>query len=183
MRFVDIPSPNHFYDPKPIEAVVLHGTASKGIWPAINWHLNPQSQVSANFHISKKGIIYRLVNFEAGKRAWANGIVENYDHSLDWLNKLVKAGKNPNRYTVSIEHEATTEEMLRRASMPDAQFNSSIDLVAYILTKTGLPANNQTVIGHNQISGVNKADCPGVIFPPAYTEQLLLRYPTLGRKE
>lgn len=179
MKFIDIPSPNYYVDNTPIKAVVLHGTASKGIWPAIYWHLNRNSQVSANFHISKAGVIYRLVDFERGRRAWANGIVENHDKSLIWLNELVSAGLNPNRCTVSIEHEATKEEMMSRASMTDAQFDSSIDLVAYILKVAGLKASHQTIVGHNQISGKSKNNCPGVIFPPAYTEIVIDRHPYL----
>jgi N-acetyl-anhydromuramyl-L-alanine amidase AmpD len=187
-RYVKMPSPN-FFEPgemkvNQVAAVVLHGTASYGIASAIDWLRNPRhdkpgAAVSASYAISKGGVIYELVPFESGLRAWANGIVENYDTSLAWLVNAVKNKINPNWITVSIEHEATSDEMQRRASMTDAQFNSSIDLTAYILAASGLRAGHETIIGHNQISGTKKYNCPGVIFPPAYTEQLLIRHAEL----
>jgi N-acetylmuramoyl-L-alanine amidase len=178
MNFVDIPSPNHWYDPQPIMGVVLHGTDGP-LGGSINWLCSPRSDVSANFVISKSGVIYRLVDFERGFRAWANGIVETYDTSIKWLDSLVKQRKNPNRYTVSIEHEAAGPEMISHSSMPKAQFDASIELTAYILASAGLKASNQTVIGHYQISGTKKIYCPGVIFPPAYVEVLQDRHKEL----
>jgi N-acetylmuramoyl-L-alanine amidase len=178
MNFIDIPSQNHWYDPQPIKGVVLHGTDGP-LGASINWLCNPESDVSANFVISKSGVIYRLVNFELGLRAWANGIVETYDTSIKWLDSLVKQKKNPNRYTVSIEHEAYGDDMKRHASMPKLQFDASIELTAYILAASGLKASNQTVIGHYQISGKKKINCPGVIFPPAYVEVLQDRHKEL----
>lgn len=178
MKFVDLPSYNRWVDSSPIMGVVLHGTSGDLI-PSINWLRVEKSEVSANFVISKAGVIYRLVNFEQGYRAWANGIVENYDTSIKWLNELVRARKNPNRYTVSIEHEATSAEMIARSPMTKEQFDASIDLTAYILTVSGLKASHQTVIGHNQISGTKKFNCPGVIFPPAYIEVLQDRHRNL----
>lgn len=180
MKFVDLPSPNYFEDKTPVQAVVLHGTSGP-LQASINWLRNPQPEnpdnaVSANFVISKAGVIYRLVDFERGRRAWANGRVETFDASIPWLAAAVAAKKNPNRCTVSIEHEATAQEMSRQASMPVAQFNASIDLTAYILRACGLKANVWTVIGHYHISGRQKANCPGVIFPSAYIEIVQDRY-------
>lgn len=100
--------------------------------------------------------------------------------SIRWLAAAIAGKVNPNRITVSIEHEASKTEMEKRASMTDAQFNSSIDLTAYILTWAGLKASHETIVGHNQISGRQKYNCPGVVFPPAYTEVLIQRYPYLG---
>jgi N-acetyl-anhydromuramyl-L-alanine amidase AmpD len=185
MKLVRIPSPN-FFTPEEmtentIAAVVMHGTSSNSIMSAVSWLRDPQASnpgraVSSNYAISKSGVIYELVPFEKGLRAWANGIVENYDLSLTWLREAVRRRVNPNWITVSIEHEATQFEMENHASMTDAQFNSSIDLTAYILTTCGLKANHQTIVGHGQISGRQKRNCPGVIFPPAYTEVLIDRH-------
>jgi N-acetyl-anhydromuramyl-L-alanine amidase AmpD len=172
-------SPNYYLGTDPIQAVVLHGTAGQ-LAGSLGWLLSPKSQVSSNYLVSKAGTIYELVPWELGRRAWANGIPETYDTSIKWLVDAIIKGKNLNLITVSIEHEATKSEMDNRASMTDKQFNSSIELTAYILKKAGLKANHQTIIGHNQISGKNKFNCPGVIFPPAYTEQLIIRHRELG---
>jgi len=183
MQVIKLPSPNYFspgeMQDHRIRAVVLHGTAG-GLNGSIQWLRNPYSSVSANYVISKTGVIYQLVDWQAGNRAWANGIVETSDPTINWLNDAIKKGINPNWITVSIEHEATKWEMDNHAKMTDAQFNSSIDLTANILKLAGLKANHQTIIGHNQISGKNKFNCPGVIFPPAYTEVLINRHPDLA---
>lgn len=188
MNILKLPSPNYFtpaeMDTNVIQAVVMHGTAGP-VHAAINWLRDPQpghldNRVSSNYIISKLGVIYELVEWEKGLRAFANGIVENSDKSLVWLNDAIHNHINPNWITVSIEHEATQKEMINHASMTDAQFNSSIDLTAYILKATGLKATHQTIIGHNQISGTKKYNCPGVIFPPAYTEVLLNRHKDLA---
>lgn len=179
IKFIDLPSDNYWLSDNKIAAVVLHGTSGP-LQPSIAWLRNPQTgnaaaAVSANFVIGKSGVIYRLVDFEKGRRAWANGKVETFDTSIKWLVDAIKNRINPNLITVSIEHEASKREMENHAPMTDYQFNSSIELTAYILRRAGLKANDQTIIGHNQISGVNKFNCPGVIFPPAYTEVLLDR--------
>lgn len=184
MNIIKLPSPNFYSADNKIQAVVLHGTAGSGI-SALSWLRNPQpgnpdGRVSANYLINKAGQVWELVEWQAGKRAWANGIVENFDSSIKWLVECLKNRINPNLVTVSIEHEASNREMTTRASMTDAQFNSSIELTAMILTAARLKANHQTIIGHNQISGTRKYNCPGVIFPPAYTEVLLIRHPELN---
>lgn len=183
MKFIDLASPNYYLSNKSIAAVVLHGTAS-GVQSAIAHLRNPQTDnpgaaVSANFVIAKTGNIYRLVDFLKGRRAWGNGVPENIDTSIKWLVHAVQNKINPNLITVSIEHEATRKEMETGAPMTNEQFNSSIELTAYILRAVGLKANHQTIIGHNQISGTQKYHCPGVIFPPAYTEVLIDRNPDL----
>jgi len=183
MRIIKLPSPNFDISDRPIKSVVLHGTAGSA-GSAIAWLRNPQpdnpgARVSANYVITRAGVVYELVDWRAGKRAWANGIVENWDRSLKWLNWAVKNKINPNDVTVSIEHEASAQQMENRASMTDAQFNASINLTADILRAAGLKASHETIIGHNQISGTRKYNCPGVIFPPAYTEVLLDRNPDL----
>lgn len=184
---VKMASPN-FFEPGDMEtnqvaAVCLHGTAGP-LQASIDWlrnprHDDPDKRVSANYVISKAGVIYELVPWEPGFRAFANGIVETEDPSILWLADAIKKRINPNWITISVEHEANYNDMVLHRSMTDLQFNSSVDLTAYILSGCGLKADHQTIIGHNQISGIMKFNCPGVIFPPAYTEQLLIRYPEL----
>lgn len=178
-------SPNYFVPSDMTESAVLavveHGTAAPDFRSAINWHLSRKSKLSANFHVSKLGEIAQLVDFQRGYRAWANGVVdkENFDRSVPWLADLVAREINPNWHTVSIEHEATSYEMLHQAPMTDAQFNASIELTAWILQVSGLKANHSTVLAHRQIAGAMKPTCPGVIFVPAYLEVLVNRHPEL----
>lgn len=186
-RMVKMPSPN-FFTPNEmtvsqVAAVVLHGSAGPA-GPSIDWLRNPRrdnpgAAVSSNYFISKSGVTYELVPWEPGYRSFANGIIELPDLSLAWLRNAIKRRINPNWITVSIEHEATDSEMRNRAAMTDNQFNSSIDLTAYVLRQAGLKASHETINGHFQISGKDKANCPGVINIGAYTEVLILRNPDL----
>lgn len=183
MYFIDLPSLNYWEDNRPIKAVCLHGTAGP-LQASIDWLRNQQSSnpgraVSANFVVAKSGDIYRLVDPALGRKAWANGLVETPDTSLLWLTAALAAGVNPNLVTWSIEHEATDPEMKHLASMTDQQFTSSIELTAFLLKAARLKATHETIISHSQISGRNKFFCPGVIFVPAYLEQLLIRHPEL----
>lgn len=184
LNIIQAPSPNFFDSYKPILAVCLHGTAGP-LAASLATLRNPRpdkpsAAVSSNYLIDLDGTVYELVPYPSGKRAWANGIVEAHDTTIEWLNQCVKTGSNPNLCTVSIEHVATADAMRRRASMPVRQFDASIELTASILLRAGLKASHQTIIGHNQISGTIKYDCPGVIFPPAYTEIVIDRHKELG---
>lgn len=182
MEITKYPSNNYFRPSQmkqsKIAAVCLHGTDGPA-GASLNWLTNPKSDVSSNYLIDKAGKIFQLVDWLAGNRAWGNGRVDIYDNSIKWLDTAVKTKINPNWLTVSIEHEASLSEMQFHKSMTDAQFNSSIDLTAYILTTAGLKANHETIIAHCQICAIAKPYCPGVIFVPAYLQVLLTRYPNL----
>jgi len=176
MEIIDYPSPNFFTNGKSIKAVVLHGTAGP-----LNASLRvltdprddePEKAVSANYLIHTNGDIYRLVPWWIGRRAWANGIVKNPDEDIKWLMDCIKNKINPNLVTISIEHVASSSEMIKHGRMTDAQWSSSFNLVKKLLQQNGLKATNQTVIGHYQIDSVNKAYCPGVINIPAYINAL-----------
>lgn len=178
---IQFDSPNYWaVDDLPVsevKAICLHGTdgSFKG---AMSWLLNPKSGVSASYIISKGGLPVMLVN-PAKRRAWANGIVSQPDPTIKWLDDAIKNKVNPNWVTISIEHEATHDDMVYHRSMTDAQFNASIDLVASLLKQFNLKASHETIIGHCQINSKDKANCPGVIFIPAYMEVLITRYPEL----
>lgn len=180
-----LPSGN-YYSPNEmgesdIYGVVNHGTQSDNVFSAIGWLRSPKSEVSSNYVISKSGKIYELVDWQSGKRAWANGVVDKefYDHTIPWLVDCVKRKINPNWHTVSVEHEATLDDMLHARPMPDAQFNASIELNAYILRAAGLKAGHPQVLVHRQIAGRGKPYCFNSIFVPAYVEVLIDRNPDL----
>lgn len=184
MKIIKFPSSNFFVSRETIKAVCLHGTAGP-LWASIatlrNTRIdNPELAVSANYVVDLDGIVYELIDYTAAKRSYANGIVENYDNSIKWLDEAVKNKLNPNLCTYSIEHVASKLSMESHSPMTDAQFNTSIELTAMLLNYAGLKASHDTIIGHNQISGTIKYNCPGVIFPPAYTEVLINRFPELG---
>lgn len=134
---------------KPI-AIVNHITAGK--YPGcLSWLRNPASKASANYLVTKAGKILQLVRDE--DTAWANGGVNKPSWPL-------YDGTNPNRYTISIEHEALAGETLT-----EAQYQATLWLHRQLVAKHGIPVDRDHIIGHYRIDSVNRANCPGPKFP------------------
>ena len=136
------------------------------------WFTSPDNQVSsAHYGISKSGEIHQYVPIE--RMAWANGL------TLEAMAKATApiihqhAPINPNKYTVSIEHEGTDGDLT------EAQFAASVWLHRYIAADVkriygqALPLDEQHVIGHFQVDPVRKPNCPGLKFPWARLYQEL----------
>jgi N-acetyl-anhydromuramyl-L-alanine amidase AmpD len=80
----------------------------------------------------------------------------------------VTRGVNANKYTISIEHEgvwATT-----KGKLTVKQLATTIDLIAWIRSEvkriygTIIPLDRAHIVGHYQISPINKPNCPGALF-------------------
>jgi N-acetylmuramoyl-L-alanine amidase len=146
-KITKIPSPNfgerNGYKP---EIIVLHIMA--GTLEGTNsWFKNQDSQVSSNYGVGLKGQIVEYV--PSDKKAWANGIVNKPSF------KLLKPSVNPNLYTISIENEG---QDLCKA--PEAQLNALVSLIRMITTKYKIPIDRDHIIGHYQVDGVKKPNCP-----------------------
>lgn len=144
------PSPNYFSrnGKKPI-AIVNHITA--GSMPGcLSWLRNPEAKASSNYLVTRDGRIYQLVRDEDA--AWANGIVRNPSWEL-------YDGHNPNRYTLSIEHEGWD------GSLTEAQYQATLWLHRHLTEKWSIPVDDQHIIGHYRIDSVGKPNCPGPKFP------------------
>lgn len=116
-----------------------------------SWFLNPISKASSHFGIGKNGEIHQYVDTDY--QAYANGIVNNPNWSL-------YTGRNPNNYTISIEHEGYSGDV-----MPEPQYQATLALHRWLIEELGIEVNTNTIIGHYRIDSVNKANCPGSGFP------------------
>ena len=119
---------------------------------------DPAKEVSAHFGVALDGRIWQWVMLAS--TAWANGILENPDMSIDWLAECATKKINPNSRTVSIEHEGKTG-----VTMPEAQYQASLALHRYLITTLGIQVDPTHIIGHNRITGYSRAHCPGTSFP------------------
>jgi N-acetylmuramoyl-L-alanine amidase len=129
------------------EIIVLHiSTAS--ISSCDSWFADPVSQVSAHYIVGFTGEIHQYV--QESDTAWANGQVIN--PTAPYL--FTKPGINPNKYSISIEHEGTD---LSKA--PLTQLQSSTSLIRDICGRYGIPIDETHVIGHYAIKST-KPDCP-----------------------
>jgi len=118
---------------------------------------------SAHFGISKSGEIHQYVPIE--RRAWANGLTVEAMTKSTALIVHQHAPVNPNKYSVSIEHEGTDGDLT------EEQFAASVWLHKYIAAEVKriygqtLPLDEQHVIGHFHVDPVRKPNCPGPKFP------------------
>lgn len=90
--------------------------------------------------------------------AWANGIVNKPNWSI-----YSAKGYNPNRYTVSIEHENYPED--GELGLTEAQYQATLSLHLYLIKLYNIPVDREHIIGHNRIDSVNRPNCPGKYFP------------------
>ena len=100
------------------EAIVIHiidGSFAAGE----SVFLDPTSQKSAHYAISKSGEIHQFV--DENDTAFHAGVVVN----PSW--DLLKAGVNPNFYTIGIEHEGRPDD-----EWPEAQLSASATLLLQI---------------------------------------------------
>ena len=142
-------------------AVVLH-IAAGNLEGVYQWFNNPASKVSAHFCVGKDGTIDQYVSVNdtayANGLAWQNG---------EWQNALGKKVTptwqdiipqiNPNRYTVSIEHEGFPQD-----TWTPAMHAANNRLLVWLAEQFELALVPQhSLIGHGEINPLDKANCPG----------------------
>lgn len=133
-----------------IIAIVNHITA--GLMPGcLTWMKNPASKASANYLVTRDGRIIQLVKDEDS--SWANGEVNKPNWRL-------YDGTNPNRYTITIEHEG-----LAGSKLTEIQYQATLWLHRQLIKKHGIPVDQDHIIGHYRIDSVNRLNCPGPGFP------------------
>jgi N-acetylmuramoyl-L-alanine amidase len=163
------PSPNFWpgRDGWGVDGIVLHGTAG-GDGPGVAALLStPSTEASTHLVIGQDGAVHQLVRLRDS--AWGNGIpVEPR-----WPLVAERAGVNPNRYTVSIEHAKHSAD--NSDPLTPAQLRASVAVVRWLLTalpRLGLAGDRlsaavasgaigSVVVGHSEIDSVTRAHCPG----------------------
>lgn len=131
------------------EAIVIH-IMDGSLIGTDEWFANPKSEVSSHYGIGKTGEIHQYVKEE--DQAWHAGRVLR----ASW--KLIKAGVNPNAYTIGIEHEGRP---LVNDVWPEAMKKASAELIADIAKRNNISLDRDHVIGHYEIYA-GKPNCPGV---------------------
>jgi len=141
------PSP-HFNDRQsPIDALVVHYTDMESTQKALDWLIDPRSQVSAHYLISETGRIHALV--EDSKRAWHAG--ESF-----W-----KGRTDINSCSLGIEL-SNPGHSHGYTPFPDAQINALIQLCLHLQARWNIPSSR--ILGHSDVAPHRKQD-PGHLFP------------------
>lgn len=142
------------------EAIIIHiidGTFAAGE----QTFLNPSSQKSAHYSVSKAGEVHQYV--DEHDTAFHAGVVVN----PTW--PLLKPGVNPNFYTIGIEHEGLPDDI-----WPDVQLAASAALVGQVAARWSIPLDPFHVARHHEIRA--SKTCPGNFM--ASTTKLLALVPT-----
>ncbi|MEO3944115.1 N-acetylmuramoyl-L-alanine amidase [Gorillibacterium sp. CAU 1737] len=146
------------------------------------WFTSPSNTVSsAHYGVSRAGEIHQYVPIN--RMAWANGLTKETIPKATALIIRQHAPINPNKYTVSIEHEGTDGDLT------EDQFQASVWLHRYIadevkrLYHQELVLDDQHVIGHYQVDPVRKPNCPGPRFPWKRLYQALSQAESAHEKE
>ena len=115
--------------------------------------------VSAHFGVGKDGSIEQYVRLS--DTAFHCGIVK----AASW--PLLIPGENPNSYVVGIEHEGYAEH-----GLTEEQYQATLSLHKWLIYEeiprifnTDITPTVDTIIGHYRINSIDKAFCPGPLFP------------------
>lgn len=135
-----------------IIAIVNH--VAGGYWNSnYNWIMNPTSNASYHYYVKKTGEIVQFV--EESNASYANGRIEKPTWRL-----LKSSNINPNLYTIAISREGHNHE-----SLTNEQYKSILELHQMLISKYNIPITRDHIIGHYMIDSINRAYCPGHVFP------------------
>lgn len=149
-----IPLPATAYWPAENTPIAVVHHIAEGYWTTLTdpgfWIARGSS---VHFAISRGGEVAQLVPLSGA--AWGNGWVRE----PTW--PLLEPGTNPNRYTISIEHEGFTGK-----PWTSLQIAASADLTIWLLGRIlQQPPDHLHVIGHCEIDSITRANCPGTAWP------------------
>jgi len=164
MTIIYTPSPNFNERPTVVDSIIIHYTDMISAQKALEWLINPESQVSCHYLIDEEGLVYQLVKEKM--RAWHAG--ESY-----WQGRT-----NINDCSIGIEL-ANPGHTHGYTPFPEAQINSLIILCKEIQNRWRIPSSR--ILGHSDIAPQRKQD-PGHLFPwEKLAEEGLGLWPTTGK--
>jgi N-acetyl-anhydromuramyl-L-alanine amidase AmpD len=115
-------------------------------------------KISAHYGVAKDGRVWQFVRDE--DTAWANGILNQPDPSLNWLHTAQNGKFNPNAVTLSIEYEGVSGEALT-----EAQYQAALALHQQLLARWHIPADTEHIVGHDRLDSAERQADPGPAFP------------------
>lgn len=147
MKIIKTPSPNFNERLAPLDILLIHYTDMVSSKEALNWLINPLSQVSAHYLIDETGSIYQMV--EEDKRAWHAG-------TSYWKDQT-----DINSASIGIEL-ANPGHSHGYHPFPEIQIESLLKLSEGIRKRWNIPPSR--ILGHSDVAPQRKQD-PGHLFP------------------
>lgn len=156
-----VPSFNERNGQKPI--IIVNHISVGSMGSMYNTFANKKNEASSHFGVGRDGSIVQYVAIN--KAAWTQGKIQ-----LPTAPIIKQLGGDPNKYSVSIEHEGYAGNGLD-GNLTEEQFKATCWLHKYIQTAVEtiydvrIPLNSHQVLGHYQIDSKGKPFCPGLAFP------------------
>ncbi len=137
---------------KPTILAVIHGTDGFGI-------PSPSSTKSWTFSVTRDGTIYQFMD-PVIAAPWTNGDIKSPDTSNPLVAAMVGSRYNPNEYCfLTIENVCYISGGQR---LTQAQLDADRAILRWGAKLSGLPMDRRHVIGHYQINGETRVNCPTV---------------------
>jgi N-acetyl-anhydromuramyl-L-alanine amidase AmpD len=149
--------------------VVLHITAGASAGSAWNWWLHIADSAnpsSAHYIVDRDSLGSIWCCVREADTSWANGILASANLDKALVRRWVSGGINPNRETISVEvagyspQQPNTNPALN--GYTEAQWRALEFLLPSIAARWALAIDAEAVLGHKDIDGVNRANCPGL---------------------
>jgi N-acetyl-anhydromuramyl-L-alanine amidase AmpD len=158
-----VPEHKYWLGNKGRAAVVMH-VAEGAIGGMVKWFLGG-SQATAHFGIGPDGALYQFVSVH--NSAFGNGASFRNGRWHDPTGRAVRpawtglraTGENPNWYTISVEHAGYFQE--RWTDAMDATNTKLLIWLAEQFPSLAPYEPGKTLIGHCDISPVERKNCPG----------------------
>lgn len=162
---------------KPTILAVIHITANPGDPIAtaegeLAWRINDtDNQNSATAFINRDGSLWQGL-LPTTQVSWANGWVRSWDTNNARIDAAARSGYNMNEWV-----DSTLENVGRPVDLPmtDAQIDTNAAWIAWRSKVTGITVSRETVVGHYQIDGEQRVNCPAIPEERGVIDQIIER--------
>lgn len=157
----DASNPSYYKGINKPEIIVIHiqqGYATT----SVSWANSGYTSASWHFTVTKTGGVYQfLEENDGGYHAGISRLRDNGVSNPEPTFKLWKGwGRNVNTYSFGIEHEGFSGQIFS-----DAQIEASAKLSAWLCKTFNIKPDRDHIIGHYEITLIDRADDPGPSFP------------------
>ncbi len=121
-------------------------------------HPDGRYEKSAHYGIARDGRVWQFVEDE--DTAWANGVLQAPDTTIDWLKEVSEEQVNANLVTLAIEYEGYSGQPLT-----EPQLEAALLLHRQLLSRWEIEPDDNHIIGHNRLDSLERGSNPGPAFP------------------
>ena len=161
----------------PLEAIVVHYTASRNYVPTLSWLRNPDAKVSAHFLIDRDGSMHQMAALEdrtwhgggATSKLFGSGNVNGRTIGIELMN-LGPLQASGNSFVAEADKKPWTSSGMTASDgsfwepFPTAQIDTLVGLLDRIYEHHPGLKESKRLVGHQDVDPTRKRD-PGPVFP------------------